>query len=34
MQVMVPIGMDDMTGNIQDMLSNIMPKKKNPDPLE
>tara|TARA_Y100000590_G_scaffold150508_1_gene172881 strand:- start:1065 stop:2396 length:1332 start_codon:yes stop_codon:yes gene_type:complete len=27
MQVMGPIGMDDMTGNIQDMLSNIMPKK-------
>ena len=27
MQVMAPIGMDDMTGNIQDMLSNIMPKK-------
>ena len=25
MQVMGPIGMDDMTGNIQDMLSNIMP---------
>ncbi len=27
MQVMGPIGMDDMTGNIQDMLSNIMPKQ-------
>ena len=27
MQVMGPIGMDDMTGNIQDMLSNVMPKK-------
>ena len=27
MQVMGPIGMDDMTGNLQDMLSNIMPKK-------
>ena len=27
MQVMGPIGMDDMTGNIQDMLSNIIPKK-------
>jgi len=27
MQVMGPVGMDDMTGNIQDMLSNIMPKK-------
>ena len=27
MQVMGPIGMDDMPGNIQDMLSNIMPKK-------
>ncbi len=27
MQVMGPIGMDDMTGNIQDMLSNIMPKE-------
>ena len=27
MQVMGPIGMDDMTGNIQDMLSSIMPKK-------
>ena len=28
MQVMSPMGMDDMTGNIQDMLSNIMPKNK------
>ena len=27
MQVMGPLGMDDMTGNLQDMLSNIMPKK-------
>ena len=27
MQVMGPIGMDDMTGNIQDMLSSVMPKK-------
>ena len=27
MQVMGPIGMDDMTGNIQDMLSNVMPKQ-------
>ena len=27
MQVMGPIGMDDMAGNIQDMLSNVMPKK-------
>jgi ATP-dependent HslUV protease ATP-binding subunit HslU len=27
MGVMGPIGMDDMTGNIQDMLSNIMPKQ-------
>ena len=27
MQVMGPIGMDDMTGNLQDMISNIMPKK-------
>jgi ATP-dependent HslUV protease ATP-binding subunit HslU len=27
MQVMGPIGLDDMTGNIQDMLSNVMPKK-------
>ena len=27
MQVMGPIGMDDITGNIQDMLSNVMPKK-------
>ena len=29
MQVMGPIGMEDMTGNIQDMLSNIMPKQNN-----
>jgi len=28
MQVMGPIGMDDMTGNIQDMLSSIMPSKE------
>ena len=27
MQVMGPIGMDDMTGNIQDMLSNVLPRK-------
>ncbi|MDP6570020.1 MAG: ATP-dependent protease ATPase subunit HslU, partial [Candidatus Marinimicrobia bacterium] len=27
MQVMGPIGMDDITGNIQDMLSNVMPKQ-------
>ena len=27
MQVMGPIGMDDITGNIQDMLSNVMPKE-------
>tara|TARA_B100000745_G_scaffold51189_1_gene30540 strand:- start:1110 stop:2444 length:1335 start_codon:yes stop_codon:yes gene_type:complete len=27
MQVMGPIGMDDMTGNIQDMLSNVLPQK-------
>ena len=27
MQVMGPIGMDDMTGNIQDMLSNVLPKQ-------
>jgi len=27
MQVMAPIGMDDMSGNIQDMLNNMMPKK-------
>ncbi|SVC28899.1 uncharacterized protein METZ01_LOCUS281753, partial [marine metagenome] len=26
-QVMGPIGMDDMTGNIQDMLSNVLPRK-------
>ena len=28
MQVMAPIGMDDLTGSLQDMLSNIVPKKK------
>lgn len=28
MQVMGPIGMDDMAGNIQDMLSSIMPSKE------
>jgi len=27
MQVMGPIGMDDITGNIQDMLSNVMPQQ-------
>ena len=27
MQVMGPIGMDDMSGNIQDMLSNVLPQK-------
>ena len=27
MQVMAPIGMDDLSGNIQDMLNNMMPKK-------
>ena len=27
MQVMAPVGMDDLSGNLQDMLSNIMPKK-------
>ena len=27
MQVMGPIGMDDITGNIQDMLSKVMPKQ-------
>ena len=27
MQVMGPIGMADITGNIQDMLSNVMPKQ-------
>jgi len=27
MQVMGPIGMDDMTSNIQDMLSNVLPRK-------
>ena len=27
MQVMGPLGMDDLTGNIQDMLSGLVPKK-------
>tara|TARA_B100000029_G_scaffold145761_2_gene141112 strand:- start:661 stop:1989 length:1329 start_codon:yes stop_codon:yes gene_type:complete len=27
MQVMGPVGMDDMVGNIQDMLSNVVPKQ-------
>jgi len=27
MQVVGPLGMDEMTGNIQDMISNILPKK-------
>ncbi len=34
MQVMGPIGMDDMTGNIQDMLSNVLPKKKKTQQLK
>ena len=34
MQVMGPIGMDDMAGNIQDMLSNVLPKKKKTQQLK
>ena len=34
MQVMGPIGMDDMTGNIQDMLSSVLPKKKKSQQLK
>ena len=34
MQVMGPIGMDDITGNIQDMLSNVMPKKNKTQSLK
>ena len=28
LQVMGPLGMDDMSSNIQDMLSSVMPSKK------
>ena len=34
MQVMGPIGMDDITSNIQDMMSNIMPKKNKTQKLK
>ncbi|MBC8214735.1 MAG: ATP-dependent protease ATPase subunit HslU [Candidatus Marinimicrobia bacterium] len=34
MQVMGPIGMDDVTSNIQDMIGNIMPKKNKTQKLK